>query len=97
LNKSKQLIAFRIVQEFVNNSIKHSDARNIAIVVSWNNDLKISLSDDGNGFDIKQIGVTKSGIGLFTMQNRARMLDTELKIETSPQRGTRATLNIPLT
>jgi signal transduction histidine kinase len=97
LDKSKQLIAFRIVQEFLNNSIKHANAKNISGVVTWDSELHISLHEDGNGFDMNEIGLTKPGIGLYTMQNRARMLNTELRFESVLKQGTSASLNIPLT
>src|SRR5688572_4713063 len=65
---------FRVVQELVNNAVKHAKASNINVKVYADNPLKICVEDDGIGFD-PSLNHSKSqngsGLGLYNMQNRA--------------------------
>jgi len=59
----------RIMQEAINNALKHSKCHNIVIKVSDNNQWQISVNDDGTGFDANTINST--GYGLYNMKSRA--------------------------
>jgi len=70
---NKQLILFRIMQEAIQNAIKHAAAKNIDINISENNGtLAIEIKDDGVGFDVQKIA---EGVGIINMKNRAKLLD----------------------
>lgn len=78
---------FRIVQEAINNSIKHANAREILVTLeSKLNQLELTVQDDGVGFDRQQ---RHSGLGLNTMMYRARAIGASLSIVSSPGAGTK--------
>ena len=55
-NKKHEIIVFRILQEFLSNSVKYSEAKNLKILLEYLPDtLRITASDDGKGFDINKI------------------------------------------
>lgn len=75
----------KILQEAVQNIIKHSNATAISYSISYNHTLKITLSDNGSGFDLVDI---KKGNGLENMQWRASEAGAVIEIISSPQKGT---------
>lgn len=100
LEKKAEINIFRIVQETVNNALKHSGARQIMISVSHTDkDLIIIVEDDGRGFKRHKVesGSIKKmrGHGIFNMQERARFLEADLILESSPGKGTTLTLEVP--
>ncbi len=99
LSSKAATVLFRIVQEGVNNAIKHSRASNITVqLYTDQKNLLIEIEDDGDGFDFdlhKQKLQSKSGFGLRFMQERIREFDGELNIEATPGRGTRLLVRMP--
>lgn len=88
-----EMVMFRIVQESLNNAVKHSRAKNIDILISNNiNQCSILITDDGEGFDVDKLECTETGIGLKNMQSRARLINAYFNIESAPGRGTRVIL-----
>lgn len=85
---------YRIAQELISNVLKHADARNVSVQLLRNKDrLVLIVEDDGKG-----IGPwAANGIGLLTMQDRARAMHGQLEIVRAPVQGTVATLRVPLT
>lgn len=77
---------YLIFKEAVNNVAKYSQAAN-AFVMIWNreNNLKMTIRDDGNGFEIKTI---KTGNGLLNMQQRADQMKAKFNLESIPGKGT---------
>ncbi|MCB0695941.1 MAG: hypothetical protein KDC07_01170 [Chitinophagaceae bacterium] len=89
----KKLLAFRIVQESINNAIKHAKAQNINISLVYKTDgLIISIADDGKGFDT-ELMKGSNGLGLHNMQLRAKMLGS-MGITSEQDKGTTITINI---
>lgn len=89
----KKLLAFRIVQEAVNNAAKHAKAQNINISLAYSNGkVTIAIADDGKGFDTGLMRDSK-GLGLQNMQLRAKMLGG-MDVTSQPDKGTTITLNI---
>ena len=89
---SKKNILFRLLQEFIQNSLKHSGCRKINISIKQEgNELLVTATDDGNGFDTEN---PTSGIGLQNMKRRASQLNALYEINSSPGKGT--TLNLQL-
>lgn len=88
--------AYRIIQELVTNVIRHAgvDSLNICVWVD-HRILNISIEDKGNGFDPEKIVIGKSG-GLQGIQERVRLLEGKLEIESAPGRGTRLIAELPL-
>ena len=65
---------FRIIQELVSNAIKHAEANEINVQISSRDDMiQITVEDDGNGFDKKNVKI--EGIGLTNIQSRIDYLN----------------------
>ena len=74
LNENKMISVFRICQEWINNIIKHSDAGNVEIEISGDeNSYSVLIKDDGSGFDKSKL-MNGSGYGWKNIQSRARLL-----------------------
>lgn len=89
--KEEMINLFRIVQEALNNIIKHSKATNICInKINRNGTLIIEIIDNGIGFDNSNSGqsIPRPHIGLKGMMERALMLNGKLKINSVPNKGT---------
>ncbi len=92
---------YRIVQEALTNIAKHADAHNVHVALhSRPSAFHVAIVDDGRGFDIAAIEAATqerdgSGLGLFGMEERARLLDGTLKVATRPGSGTTIIAVIP--
>ncbi|MFN0728339.1 sensor histidine kinase [Polaribacter gochangensis] len=87
LNKTKELHLFRILQELINNSIRHGKAKNINLVLETSNSkLYLNYSDDGVGFDTKKSQL-KKGLGLKNIESRVELLNGILKISSENKSG----------
>ncbi|MBE2274623.1 MAG: two-component sensor histidine kinase, partial [Flavobacteriales bacterium] len=84
------LILFRIIQECINNVIKHSRAKKIVLAVHENSDsIEVKVSDDGIGFREKDI---YDGSGLKSMANRAKIINADFNIKSQENKGTDITV-----
>lgn len=91
----KELILFRMVQESLNNIIKHANATKINVVLNYSPEqLSIIISDNGSGFE--QTAAKNNGIGIQNMHNRAKMIGAELDIQSEVEKGTNTTITLPL-
>jgi PAS domain S-box-containing protein len=97
LNKSLEFAIFRIVQEFINNALKHGKAAtvNIDIRLTQHNEIKIILQDDGKGFDTGKIG-EMSGMGFKNVYSRVNSYNGNIHISSIPGKGTRYEISFPL-
>ncbi len=85
---------FRILQEAVSNAIKHASASSIVLSVFEKREQVIfSLIDNGHGFLIEEVTL---GEGLKNMKERAKSIDANLEIISSPEKGTQLILGIPV-
>lgn len=85
---------YRIVQEFVNNIIKHSQATEVSCILKKNETtINLIIEDNGVGFDLKNV---KSGIGLNSLKSRVDFLNGEIQFETEQNKGLLAYIHIPL-
>lgn len=101
LQSGIEVAVFRVVQESLNNVAKHSKANNAIVSIEFlPGRLNITISDDGVGFDKKQVektqGYDKGGFGLINIKERVELLEGELNIKTSPGLGTRIIISLPL-
>jgi signal transduction histidine kinase len=83
------LCLFRVAQESLSNALKHSGAASIAVRLCRGenaNAIRLMVIDDGTGFDPQQ--VRTDSLGLISMRERLRLVDGELLINSSPNRGT---------
>jgi signal transduction histidine kinase len=88
-------ILLRIVQEFLQNSIKHAQCTNIDVcLVEKAGKLQLHLQDDGKGFDTKTNA--SNGIGLSNMKKRATLIGGSFNFESQQGKGTKLDIEIPL-
>lgn len=96
LNFDVTIAVFRIVQEALNNVIKHAGATKVVLhVLEKEDEIYLLLKDNGRGIHGQQIKL-KSGTGLRSMQERAKLLNGNLEIHADEGRGTVVEMHIPL-
>lgn len=94
LNDDVSYNAFRIIQEFLNNSIKHSNANEITCsIYAENNNCVIDIKDNGIGFN--KLTSDTSGMGINNMKKRAQLFQIGIKIDSQENQGTSLQLNLP--
>ena len=82
------ITVYRIVQELVNNIVKHAAASNIYVQLAYHNDhLTISVEDNGKGFDIQALNDT-AGMGWNNIRNRVEYLKGAIDIQSENNKGT---------
>jgi signal transduction histidine kinase len=98
LSADLELGAFRIIQESVHNAIKHADAKNLNIKVTFEPQrLTVEVHDDGHGFvpeEVVELG--SSGMGILGMHERANILAGHLDIDSNPGEGTTTRAELPI-
>ena len=96
IDNSKSVILFRMVQEILNNMIKHSGGTHFNIVADGDENLFILVCmDDGIGFN-PQDKSHSEGSGLSNLSDRARLINATLSIKSTPGSGTTVTIALPL-
>jgi len=100
LSAEQEIHLYRIIQEGLNNVLKHASAsRAILEVKREPTSIRVSLFDNGKGFDLQSrlaASGARPGIGFSSMSERARVLGGELDIQSAPDQGTRLTVSIPV-
>jgi signal transduction histidine kinase len=92
VDSNLEINAYRIVQELVNNSIKHSKAKELTVqMIQEKSRLCFMVLDDGVGFDFKNSGITK-GIGLASIKSRVDAFHGQLEISSEPGKGCEITV-----
>ncbi|MBZ0279994.1 MAG: GAF domain-containing sensor histidine kinase [Anaerolineae bacterium] len=89
---------YRLLQEALQNIYSHASAHRVRITICFTeNDLELSVCDDGIGFDLNAVEqINSRHFGLITMRERAKSLNGRLSIRTQPGQGTSITLSVPL-
>jgi signal transduction histidine kinase len=99
LEPQKELILFRIIQEILNNIMKHAEATTIETkVVYATHEITIIVKDNGKGFDPAPLNDSNSnsGLGIRNMHNRAKLIGADFSMISSTGKGTDALLVVPL-
>lgn len=95
-NSNIQLIVYRIVQECINNVIKHANATKLDVsLIQENEFLHGTIEDNGIGFDAGN-RVTTEGIGLENIRTRVLFLKGELDVSSQPGKGTLIAFHVPI-
>jgi PAS domain S-box-containing protein len=90
------LCLFRVLQEALQNAVRHSGGQDFAVEVRGTQDgIRLIVSDSGIGFDW-QDAINRRGLGLISMRERLRLVNGELSIESQPGRGTTVLARVPL-
>lgn len=93
--QNKTSAIYRIIQELVNNILKHANAKKAIVQLIKKEDiLSITVEDDGKGFD-ELILKNNSGIGYLNLQNRVAYVGGHLTLETAANKGTTINIEIP--
>lgn len=89
-----KLSIFRMVQEQMNNIIKHSKAKHVNLLLARNSEsITLKIQDDGVGFDMNQ---QRKGIGIYNIISRSDLYNGVVDIQTSPGNGCSITITFPL-
>ncbi len=88
---------FRIVQEALNNTYKHSYSSRAQVDLELEEHrVAVHIFDEGKGFDLQEVASNNGHYGLMNMRERAELLDGTLQITTAPGQGTRVIVTIPI-
>jgi signal transduction histidine kinase len=85
----------RIAREAILNSLHHGRARTIMIRLSAADLVRLSIQDDGEGFDVAEALASTGGVGIASMHHKASLLGGELEIRSAPGQGTTVDLTLP--
>jgi histidine kinase len=93
----RELVLFRIVQEVLNNVVKHAEATAIHIQMDYQVDrLLITIQDNGKGFDVQKKQEQENiGLGLRNIHNRMSIIEGSVSFESDPENGTTVTIELP--
>lgn len=89
-----KLSIYRIVQEQLNNIHKHAKAKNVVLELYRDEVIKLSVVDDGVGFDTKK---KRNGIGIYNIQTRVGLYAGKLNIHSEPGKGCQLKIEFPIT
>jgi two-component system, NarL family, sensor kinase len=88
LEATKEIVIYRIIQELVNNCVKHANATSLLVqVMKQNHELNITVEDNGVGFSIDTVK-SKNGAGLSNIHSRVDYLIGQIDIQSKPGMGT---------
>jgi len=91
------LCLFRVLQEALHNSAKHSGTRHFKVRLWGTSDgIHLTVSDSGVGFDVKSAAKGR-GLGLTSMQERVRLMNGTIMIDSKPMAGTSIHVSVPFT
>lgn len=93
---NKDLIILRLLQEIINNIIKHAKATQVEINIALANEtLYLDVAENGIGFNYNEIKAQKKGFGLYSIHKRVEMIEGKIHIDSIPSKGTIITIEIP--
>jgi PAS domain S-box-containing protein len=96
LPKEISLCLFRVLQEALQNAIKHSGSRQFhASLTGGANEIELTVHDSGVGFEPEE-AIKGCGLGLTSMQERLKLMQGKLSIDSKPQRGTTIHARVPV-
>jgi len=98
LDKQREVIIYRIVQETLNNILKHAASRKIIIHLHYSlEEITLTITDNGKGFDLTPLDLDQSyGLGIKNMHNRARLMGARFQISSTLGEGTSVIVSVPL-
>ena len=100
LTKDHEIDLYRIVQESVNNIVKHAEANRATVEIRRDHhEIGIEVRDNGRGFAVEATYMTEKmgrGFGLFGMAERAKLLGGNLIVRSAPGQGTAVNVRIPI-
>ncbi len=90
------LCLYRVTQESLRNVVRHAKASRVQVTFARDGSaLTLTITDDGRGFDLAE-GRARGGLGLISLDERARLVKGRLTIDSQPERGTQVRVVVPL-
>jgi PAS domain S-box-containing protein len=97
LSPQAEINLFRIIQEALHNVLKHADTPSASVrLVASHPRLIMKIQDEGRGFDPATSSPSASGLGIVGMKERVDLLRGAFDLQSSPGKGTRITVDIPI-
>lgn len=96
---SFEVAVFRIVQEALNNALRHAEASEVMVKVELLSEgIRIHIRDNGKGFDVEQVMAKREDghFGLLGIQERIQLLGGDMKIHSTPRKGTQLIFSLPI-
>lgn len=88
---------FRIIQEFTRNTQKYSEATDCTIRINSSSEMvKLTITDNGKGFDMERVTESEKGIGLMSMKKRIESIGGTFSYKSAPGAGVQLRLKVPL-
>ncbi len=95
LSEKSELSVFRVIQELVNNTLKHADANVIEVDLNFRDSmLRVTYKDNGVGLPKN---INNHGLGLYNIESRIQSLKGEYSVHSNPGKGVEFSIEIPLT
>lgn len=92
LTPEQQLVVYRVTQESLSNVGQHAGARTVHVELSFSDRPRLTIRDDGGGFEAGPQAKRNGGLGLTGMRERALLIGAELKVTSTPGAGTQVEL-----
>lgn len=100
LEGQKEIVLFRVVQEILNNTLKHAAAKNIKVTLQYEpTQFTLTVQDDGKGFNFEKLKnreMTESGAGLRNIKRRTELIGGNCHLESTLGIGTKIRLQLPV-
>ena len=97
ISKANEVHLYRIIQELINNSIKHAGCSKMGLHLTEESDqLKLTIWDNGGGFDLEKVLESEGGLGWQSILGRMKLLDGIVDVESDLHEGTKISLQIPI-
>jgi signal transduction histidine kinase len=101
LDEDIKIVLFKAARELLINIVKHAKARTVKVgIAKRNNEVVVTVEDDGAGFDVSKLGLPsgeEGGFGLFSVKERLEYMGGRLEIESWSGKGTRIVMTAPVT
>src|SRR5688572_7329736 len=96
LDPSVALCLYRVLQETLQNSVRHSGCREIRVHLAGEKEqLRLLITDNGKGFEVES-SMQTAGLGLVSMRERVRLVYSSIEFHSKPGTGTRIEVTVPL-
>ncbi len=97
ISQQKSINLFRIVQEIIQNTIKHAEASELFIKLdAKDRNLVLTTEDNGVGFDYEKVNDLNKGLGLRNLTSRVEIMNGIIAVETGPGKGVKYKFEIPI-
>lgn len=96
--EDRSINIYRMVQEVINNTLKHAGATEVRLNMEVKNErLHLLCTDNGSGFDYEESLKDGGGLGLRSLKSRADVMNARMRVESVPGKGTAYLFEIPIT